>query len=247
MTQQTPTQELVAEDVHGYQWKFKHIFRGDESISSELRSDQTSKSKWIDNFLISSTSLRVLILFYPKQANHGDIFWRQGGAPLLHQRDWLLGTPLYSWGTLHNFVSFDCPLVDFELKFSKLYYICPEGRTESCGLESDVLIVNRTVCLHLSYRVIACILECLLLHAMLLKPELCSPYTINQGIHLLLLYGNIYDKFLRHYAYLFSLGLSRTSQFIISLNKYLQAMNNKFTVGARFKMRFEGDDSPERR
>jgi hypothetical protein len=28
MTQQTPTQELVAEDVHGYQWKFKHIFRG---------------------------------------------------------------------------------------------------------------------------------------------------------------------------------------------------------------------------
>ncbi|XP_010538837.1 PREDICTED: auxin response factor 9-like [Tarenaya hassleriana] len=39
----------------------------------------------------------------------------------------------------------------------------------------------------------------------------------------------------------------RTSQFIISLNKYLEAMNNKFSVGMRFKMRFEGEDSPERR
>uniref|UniRef100_M4DFV1 Auxin response factor n=1 Tax=Brassica campestris TaxID=3711 RepID=M4DFV1_BRACM len=39
----------------------------------------------------------------------------------------------------------------------------------------------------------------------------------------------------------------RTSQFIISLNKYLEAMSNKFAVGIRFKMRFEGEDSPERR
>ncbi|KAK9053047.1 hypothetical protein SSX86_029677 [Deinandra increscens subsp. villosa] len=40
----------------------------------------------------------------------------------------------------------------------------------------------------------------------------------------------------------------RTSQFIISLNKYIEAVNNKaFTIGMRFKMRFEGEDSPERR
>lgn len=117
---------------------------------------------------------------------------------------------------------------------------------ESCGLESDVLIVNRAVCLHPSYQVKACIQECLLLHAMLLKPELCSPYTINQGT-LLLLYRNIWDEFLCHSSYRFSLGLSRTSQFIISLNKYLEAMSNKFSVGVRFKMRFEGEDSPERR
>jgi hypothetical protein len=31
------------------------------------------------------------------------------------------------------------------------------------------------------------------------------------------------------------------------LNKYLEAMSNKFSVGMRFKMRFEGEDSPERR
>ncbi|GMN31478.1 hypothetical protein TIFTF001_003277 [Ficus carica] len=28
MTQSTPTQELVAKDLHGYEWRFKHIFRG---------------------------------------------------------------------------------------------------------------------------------------------------------------------------------------------------------------------------
>lgn len=41
--------------------------------------------------------------------------------------------------------------------------------------------------------------------------------------------------------------LFRTSQFIISLNKYLEAVNYGFAVGMRFKMRFEGEDSPERR
>ena len=28
MSQSTPTQELAAKDLHGYEWKFKHIFRG---------------------------------------------------------------------------------------------------------------------------------------------------------------------------------------------------------------------------
>lgn len=29
MSQQTPTQELIAKDLHGTEWHFKHIFRGD--------------------------------------------------------------------------------------------------------------------------------------------------------------------------------------------------------------------------
>jgi len=37
------------------------------------------------------------------------------------------------------------------------------------------------------------------------------------------------------------------SQFIIGLNKYLESVKNSFSVGMRFKMRFEGDDAPERR
>ncbi|XP_008795277.2 auxin response factor 7-like isoform X2 [Phoenix dactylifera] len=36
------------------------------------------------------------------------------------------------------------------------------------------------------------------------------------------------------------------SEFIISVNKYLEAKNHKLSVGMRFKMRFEGDEAPER-
>ncbi|XAR56253.1 hypothetical protein NMG60_11036659 [Bertholletia excelsa] len=37
------------------------------------------------------------------------------------------------------------------------------------------------------------------------------------------------------------------SEFIVSVNKYLEARSNKFSVGMRFKMRFEGEEVPERR
>ncbi|KAJ6928196.1 hypothetical protein NC651_012026 [Populus alba x Populus x berolinensis] len=37
------------------------------------------------------------------------------------------------------------------------------------------------------------------------------------------------------------------SEFIVSLNKYLEVRNHKLSVGMRFKMRFEGEEVPERR
>ncbi|KAF8412017.1 hypothetical protein HHK36_004576 [Tetracentron sinense] len=37
------------------------------------------------------------------------------------------------------------------------------------------------------------------------------------------------------------------SEFIISVNKYLEARSHKLSVGMRFKMRFEGEEAPERR
>jgi len=37
------------------------------------------------------------------------------------------------------------------------------------------------------------------------------------------------------------------SEFIISVNRYLEAKKHKLSVGMRFKMRFEGDEAPERR
>ncbi|KAF8404018.1 hypothetical protein HHK36_008894 [Tetracentron sinense] len=41
----------------------------------------------------------------------------------------------------------------------------------------------------------------------------------------------------------------RTSraEFIVSVNKYLEAWNHKLSVGMRFRMRFEGEEAPERR
>ncbi|KAF5779265.1 putative DNA-binding pseudobarrel domain superfamily, leucine-rich repeat domain superfamily [Helianthus annuus] len=32
MTQPIPTQELVAKDLHGIEWRFKHIFRGQYAL-----------------------------------------------------------------------------------------------------------------------------------------------------------------------------------------------------------------------
>ncbi|XP_071698046.1 auxin response factor 1 isoform X2 [Rutidosis leptorrhynchoides] len=37
------------------------------------------------------------------------------------------------------------------------------------------------------------------------------------------------------------------SEFIVSVNKYIEAKNHKLSVGMRFKMRFEGEEAPERR
>ncbi|KAK0589049.1 hypothetical protein LWI29_008978 [Acer saccharum] len=37
------------------------------------------------------------------------------------------------------------------------------------------------------------------------------------------------------------------SEFIVSVNKYLEALKQKLSVGMRFKMRFEGEEVPERR
>lgn len=39
----------------------------------------------------------------------------------------------------------------------------------------------------------------------------------------------------------------RTSQFIVGLNKYLEAVKHGYSVGMRFKMQFEGEENPERR
>lgn len=39
----------------------------------------------------------------------------------------------------------------------------------------------------------------------------------------------------------------RTTQFIVSLNKYLEAVNHGYSVGMRFKMQFEAEENPDRR
>ncbi|XP_078171907.1 auxin response factor 7-like [Carex rostrata] len=37
------------------------------------------------------------------------------------------------------------------------------------------------------------------------------------------------------------------SEFVLHVNKYLEGRNHNFSIGLRFRMRFEGDESPERR
>ncbi|CAN6914350.1 unnamed protein product [Brassica oleracea] len=151
MTQQTPTQELVAEDVHGYKWKFKHIFRG---------------------------------------------------QPRRH----LLTTGWSTFVTSKKLVAGDT-FVFLRGENGELRVGVRRANRQQSSMPSSVISSHS---MHLGVLATAC-------HA----TQTRSMFTV-------------YYK-------------PRTSQFIISLNKYLEAMNNKFSVGMRFKMRFEGDDSPERR
>ncbi|XP_010433831.1 PREDICTED: auxin response factor 9 isoform X1 [Camelina sativa] len=151
MTQQTPTQELVAEDVHGYQWKFKHIFRG-----------QPRRHLLTTGWSTFVTSKRLVAgdTFVFLRGENGEL--RVGGR---------------------------------------------RANRQQSSMPSSVISSHS---MHLGVLATAC-------HATQAK-----------------------TMFIVYYK-------PRTSQFIISLNKYLEAMNNKFSVGMRFKMRFEGEDSPERR
>ncbi|CAH2078119.1 unnamed protein product [Thlaspi arvense] len=151
MTQQTPTQELVAEDVHGYQWKFKHIFRG-----------QPRRHLLTTGWSTFVTSKRLVA---------GDTFVFLRGE-------------------------------NGELRVG-----VRRANRQQSSMPSSVISSHS---MHLGVLATAC-------HA----TQTRTMFTV-------------YYK-------------PRTSQFIISLNKYLEAMNNKFSVGMRFKMRFEGEDSPERR
>lgn len=151
MNQATPTQELVAKDLHGYEWHFKHIFRG---------------------------------------------------QPRRH----LLTTGWSTFVTSKRLVAGD--------SFVFL-------RGENGELRVGVRRVSR--------------------QQSSMPPSVISSQSMHVGVLATASHAvatqSIFVVFYK----------PRTSQFIIGVNKYLEAVNNKFAVGMRFKMRFEGEDSPERR
>ncbi|XP_039050849.1 auxin response factor 9-like isoform X1 [Hibiscus syriacus] len=151
MNQATPTQELVAKDLHGYEWRFKHIFRGQPRrhlLTTGWSTFVTSKR------LVAGDSFVFL------RGESGEL--RVGVRRVAHQLSSM-----------------------------------PSSVISSQNMHLGVLATAS--------------------HAVLTQ-----------------------SLFVVYYK-------PRTSQFIIGLNKYLDALNNKFVVGMRFKMRFEGEDSPERR
>ncbi|EXC24693.1 hypothetical protein L484_003135 [Morus notabilis] len=132
MTQSTPTQELVAKDLHGYEWRFKHIFRVIYPTPQQCRIKG------------ENGELRVGVRRHARQSSS-----------------------------------------------------MPSSVISSQSMHLGVLAT-------------------------------ASHAVLTQTLFV------VYNK-------------PRTSQFIISLNKYLESLSNKFDLGMRFKMRFEGEDAPERR
>nr|XP_043627728.1 auxin response factor 9 isoform X3 [Erigeron canadensis] len=151
MTQPTPTQELVAKDLHGFEWRFKHIFRG-----------QPRRHLLTTGWSTFVTCKRLVA---------GDSFVFLRGEN----------------GELRVGVR----------RFARQPSTMPSSVISSQSMHLGVLATAS--------------------HAV-----------------------STQTRFVVYYK-------PRTSQFIISLNKYVEAVNNKFTVGMRFKMPFEGEDSPERR
>ncbi|RDX94285.1 Auxin response factor 9, partial [Mucuna pruriens] len=151
MTQATPTQELAAKDLHGFEWKFKHIYRGQPRR-------HLLTTGW--STFVASKRLVAGDAFVFLRGEHGQL--RVGVRRLARQQ-----SPM------------------------------PSSVISSQSMHLGVLATAS--------------------HAVMTR-----------------------TMFLVYYK-------PRTSQFIVGLNKYLEAVNNKFLVGMRFKMRFEGDDSPERR
>lgn len=151
MTQSTPTQDLVAKDLHGYEWRFKHIFRG-----------QPRRHLLTTGWSTFVTSKRLVAgdAFVFLRGDSGEL--RVGVRRLARQQ-----TPM------------------------------PPSVISSQSMHLGVLA------------------------------------TASHAITTQTLFVVYYKP--------------RTSQFIIGLNKYLEAVKNGFSVGMRFKMRFEGEDSPERR
>ncbi|XP_071727559.1 auxin response factor 18-like [Rutidosis leptorrhynchoides] len=151
MSQPTPTQELVAKDLHGFEWRFKHIFRGQPRrhlLTTGWSTFVTCKK------LVAGDSFVFL------RGENGEL--RVGIRRFARQPTTMPSSVISSQSMLLGVLATASHAVSTQTRFV-VYY----------------------------------------------KP--------------------------------------RTSQFIISLNKYSEAVNNKFSVGMRFKMPFEGEDSPERR
>ncbi|EXB83883.1 Auxin response factor 18 [Morus notabilis] len=152
MTQATPTQELASRDLHGYEWKFKHIFRG-----------QPRRHLLTTGWSTFVTSKRLVA---------GDAFVFLRGD-------------------------------DGELRVG----VRRSARQQSL-MPSSVISSHS---MHLGVLATAA-------HAI-------TTQTI----------------FIVYYK-------PRTNhQFLVGVNKYIEAVSHNFSVGMRFKMRFEGEDSPERR
>lgn len=151
ITLQTPTQELVAKDLHGTEWHFKHIFRG---------------------------------------------------QPRRH----LLTTGWSTFVTSKRLVAGD----SFVFLRGENEELCVGVRRHARQQSSMPSSVISSQSMHLGVLATAS-------HAMVTQ-----------------------TRFVVYYK-------PRTSQFIIRLNKYLEAVKHDYGIGIRFKMRFEGEDSPERR
>nr|QGJ03856.1 ARF1 [Eucommia ulmoides] len=153
MSQQPPWQELVATDLHGNEWHFRHIFRGQPRR-------HLLTTGW--SVFVSSKKLVAGDAFIFLRGENGEL--RVGVRRVMRQ--------------LNNM---------------------PSSVISSHSMHLGVLAT--------------------------------ASHAISTGT-----FFSVYYK-----------PRTSRSEFIVSVNKYLEAQSHKISVGMRFKMRFEGEEVPERR
>ncbi|KAK6267593.1 hypothetical protein QUC31_011753 [Theobroma cacao] len=153
MTQQPPWQELVATDLHGNEWHFRHIFRGQPRR-------HLLTTGW--SVFVSSKKLVAGDAFIFLRGTNGEL--RVGVRRLMRQQT---------------------------------------------NMPSSVISS----------------------HSMHLGVLATASHAIATG--------SMFSVFYK--------PRTSRSEFIVSVNKYLEARSHKLSVGMRFKMRFEGEEVPERR
>uniref|UniRef100_A0A0D6QTJ1 Auxin response factor n=1 Tax=Araucaria cunninghamii TaxID=56994 RepID=A0A0D6QTJ1_ARACU len=153
MSQQPPSQELVAKDLHGVEWRFRHIFRGQPRR-------HLLTTGW--SVFVSSKRLVAGDAFIFLRGENGEL--RVGVRRAMRQQNNVPSSVISSHSMHLGVIATASHAVSTRTMFT-VYY----------------------------------------------KPR-TSP-----------------------------------SEFIIPYDKYMEAMNNNLSVGMRFKMRFEGEESPERR
>ncbi|XP_031130387.1 auxin response factor 1-like [Ipomoea triloba] len=153
MSQQPPWQELVSTDLHGNEWHFRHIFRGQPRR-------HLLTTGW--SVFVSAKKLVAGDAFIFLRGENGEL--RVGVRRLMRQ--------------LNNM---------------------PSSVISSHSMHLGVLAT--------------------------------ASHAINTG--------TLFSVFYR--------PRTSRSEFLVSVNKYFEAQNHKLSVGMRFKMRFEGEEVPERR
>ncbi|XP_073309824.1 auxin response factor 1-like isoform X3 [Primulina huaijiensis] len=153
MSQQPPSQELVASDLHGNQWNFRHIFRGQPRR-------HLLTTGW--SVFVSAKKLVAGDAFIFLREENGDL--RVGVRRLMRQLNNMPSSVISSHSMHLGVLATASHAISTRTRFSVFY-----------------------------------------------KPR------------------------------------TSRSEFIVSLNKYLEARNHKLSVGMRFKMKFEGEEVPERR
>lgn len=150
-----------------------------------------------------------------------------------------------------------------------LVTLLSEVRMGSFVLEFDVPWDSRVMLHHQWYPVIACILVYLLPLGMPFRWKHCSQYITNQGNwskepgekNSLSLFHELRSTWWKGLTLLpiYSTGISllhrysimyrRTSpaEFIVPYDQYMESLKTNYSIGMRFKMRFEGEEAPEQR